>query len=88
MPEHRSHRQLIGSIGGHISWSRTADRTARTQAARDTFTARFEREVDPEGVLDPAERMRRAENARKAYFARLALKSAESRRRRKGGDAA
>jgi hypothetical protein len=29
--------------------------------------------------------MRRAENARKAYFARLALKSAESRRRRKGG---
>ncbi len=88
MPEQRSHRQLIGSIGGHTSWSRTADRTARTAPARDKFDARFEKEVDPEGVLDPAERMRRAENARKAYFARLALKSAESRRRRKGGDAA
>jgi hypothetical protein len=43
--------------------------------------ARFEREVDPEGVLPPHERAKRAENAKAAYFKRLALKSAKARRR-------
>jgi hypothetical protein len=45
---------------------------------------RFEREVDPDGTLPPAERAKRAEYARKAYFQRLALKSAQVRRRRAG----
>ncbi len=82
----RSQRQLIGSLGGHTSWANTADRTARTQPARDKFAKRFERQVDPDGLLDPAERAKRAEHARKAYFLQLALKSAAARRR--GGDAA
>jgi hypothetical protein len=43
--------------------------------------AKFEREVDPDGVLLPDERARRAEHARKAHFARLSLRSAKSRRR-------
>jgi hypothetical protein len=34
-------------------------------------------------VLDPAERTRRAEHLRKAFFARLALKSAQARRKKK-----
>ncbi|WP_245612650.1 hypothetical protein [Actinotalea ferrariae] len=42
--------------------------------------AKFERQVDPEGTLAPDERARRAEHARKAHFARLALKSARARR--------
>lgn len=42
---------------------------------------KFEHQVDPDGVLPPADRTRRAEHARKAYFARLALKSAQSRRK-------
>ena len=45
--------------------------------------ARFEREVDPEGTLNPQERQRRAEHKRKAYFQRLALRSARSRRKAK-----
>jgi hypothetical protein len=53
-----------------------------TQAARDSFMARFERQVDPDSVLPPAERQRRAEAARKAYFLTLALKSARARRAR------
>jgi hypothetical protein len=44
--------------------------------------ARFDLEVDPDGVLDPDERARRAAHARKAYFTALALKSAVARRRR------
>jgi hypothetical protein len=43
---------------------------------------RFEREVDPGGTLAPEDRARRAESARKAYFLRLALKSAKARRAR------
>ncbi len=47
---------------------------------RAAFLARFEREVDPDGHLDPQERARRAELARRAYFARLSLAAAKARR--------
>jgi hypothetical protein len=48
---------------------------------------KFEQQVDPAGELTPAERAKRAKNLRAAHFKRLALKSAQARRRR-GGDAA
>jgi hypothetical protein len=70
-----------GRIGAHVSWSRTADRAARTEPGRKSFLARFEREVDPDGVLPEAERLQRAEHARKAYMQRLALASAARRRK-------
>lgn len=73
---------LIASLAAHAQWATEPDRTARTAAARRAFLARFEREVDPEGVLDPIERAKRAENARQAYYKRLALKSATARRKR------
>jgi hypothetical protein len=44
--------------------------------------AKFEEQVDPERVLDPDERARRAAFARRKYFAQLALSSAKARRRR------
>ena len=84
-PEQRS---LRGRLAAHTSWANTQDPKARTAAARDKFAARFEREVDPDGVLAPEERARRAESARKAYFARLAFRSAAARRAKKGGAAA
>jgi hypothetical protein len=46
--------------------------------------ATFEAQVDPDGILEPAERARRAESARKAHFGRLALASAKARRARSG----
>ena len=72
-------RTLRARLAAHESWAATADPTARTAPARDTFLERFERQVDPDGILDPAERARRAEHAKKAYFLRLALKSAQAR---------
>ena len=75
-------RVLIGRIGAYTVHSRY-DGYVLTQAARKGFLQRFEREVDPEGVLEPAERARRAEAARKAYMLRLALKSAQARRSRR-----
>lgn len=75
-------RKLRAQLAAHASWSKTADRKARTLPARAAADARFEREVDPDGVLPLAERRLRAESARRAYFARLALHSARARRAR------
>lgn len=84
MPAARpTERSQVASIAAHESWARTPDRSARTAKARAALMAKFETDVDPEGTLPPAERSRRAEHLRKAYFARLALKSARSRRRSK-----
>jgi hypothetical protein len=44
---------------------------------------RFERQVDPDRKLTPEERARCAEHARKAYFIKLAIRSAEARRARR-----
>jgi len=81
MPENPADASLRGRIGANERWARTDDRVAATAPARAGFDARFEREVDPDGVLDPVERARRVASKRRAYFARLALRSAQSRRR-------
>lgn len=80
----RTPRQTIGAIGAHESWARTADRTARTAPGRRAFLARFEHQVDPDGVLTPEERAIRATHLMKAHFQRLALKSAQARRKAGG----
>lgn len=80
-------RSLRASIASHTSWAQTNDRAARTAPARRAAMDRFEREVDPEGVLTPAERAKRAENARRAHFQRMAYKSAKARQRRKASAA-
>lgn len=74
-------RALISRIAAHSKWADTTDRSAATAPARQAFIERFERQVDPDGTLDPRERAVRAEHARKAHYTRLALKSAQSRRR-------
>ena len=75
-------RALIARLAVHASWARTTDPAARTAPARKAAMERFEREVDPDGSLDPSTRARMAEHAKRAYFARLALKSAQARRAR------
>ncbi|WP_319454247.1 MULTISPECIES: hypothetical protein [unclassified Mycobacterium] len=77
-----SERRIVGQIGAHKSWSQTEDRSARTAPGRQAFLDKFEQQVDPDGILPPAERAKRAEHARKEFFQRLALKSAQARRRR------
>ena len=77
----RIKRTLRARIGAHALHAGGGTNTARARAA---FQHRFEQEVDPEGILPEPERLRRAEHARKAYFARLTLASINARR----GDAA
>ncbi len=85
MPEAPHERALRARIAAHESWARTEDRTARTANARAASLDRFEKQVDPEGTLPPAERALRAEHARRAHFYRMALKSAQARRKSPAG---
>lgn len=80
-------RSLQARLAAHVLHSRVKDPSAHTAPARTAFLDRFEQEVDPDGLLPPVERQRRASHARKAYFTRLALASAKARRR-DGNDAA
>jgi hypothetical protein len=73
-------RTLRARMAAYILHSRY-DSKELTAPARRAFNDRFEKQVDPDGTLPPAERQRRAEAAKKAYFTRLALKSARARRR-------
>jgi len=74
-------RTLRARLAAHSKWAQTPNRTAATAAARAATAGRWERQVDPEGLLDPQERARLADSAKKAYFVRLALKSSVARGR-------
>lgn len=80
-PKHMTpaQRTLRARVAAHSMWSNTANRAARTAAARTAAGDRFARQVDPEGVLPPEVRAQRAESARKAYFCGLAARSAKAR---------
>jgi hypothetical protein len=77
-PEQRSLRAFLAAHAMHSK----NDSRETTKNGRAKFDERFLNEVDPDHVLPEAERLRRAGHARKAYFARLALKSAMARRKK------
>jgi hypothetical protein len=83
-PQQRSRRARIAA---HASWANTADRAGRTAAATASFLARFERQVDPLGVLEPGVREQMALHARRAYNAatRGALRQGPPEGGRRGG---
>ena len=75
MPKSTSTRALVGVVAAHTSWANTLDRSGRTAPARAAFEKRFLDQAEGDPV--------RAEHLRKAHFARLALRSARSRRKAK-----
>ena len=79
-------RSLAARVG---AYARAAQYDGRevTAAGRAAFLRSFAIQVDPDGLLDPSERARRAEAARKSHMLSLALKSAKARRARKAGRA-
>lgn len=54
--------------------------TAKARAASPGQLAYWEPRVDPDGVLSPVERARRAECARRAHFLNMSERSAAKRR--------
>ncbi len=75
-------RRLAAQIAANQRWALTDDREAATEPARAAFMRKFELLVDPDGVLDEAERTRRADNALRAHMARLRSESAKKRKSR------
>jgi hypothetical protein len=78
-------RQAWGQYGANVSWANTVDRSARTRTARragpgdiDWHLARL-----PDAFKDASDKQRlaAAEASKRAYFQRLAIKSAAARRR-------
>lgn len=81
-PEERS---LIAQIAVAERWGRTTDRTAATEPARAGLRAKYAREVDPDGKLDPAELERRVDSLMKAHMLRMTRAAQAARRAKSGG---
>jgi hypothetical protein len=77
-PEQRVMRARIAAFHLH---AHVQDPSAHTAPARQKFLERFEREVDPDGVLPLEDRKRRAQRALKEHMIGLALKSSQARRK-------
>ena len=75
---------LISSLANDVRWAGVEDRAAETAPARQAFNDRFLREARERfgDNLAPEDLARRAEHLRRAHFKRLALKSAQARRKR------
>ncbi|WP_094287666.1 hypothetical protein [Mycobacterium lehmannii] len=73
-----SERVLRAQLAAHTSWANTPDRSARTAPGRRALEDKWLAEAGGDPV--------RAEHLRKAFYAKMALKSAQARRRRNGGD--
>lgn len=87
-PEERS---LVARIAAAERWGRTPDRVAATLPARTGLRAKFAREIDPDGTLDPAEVERGVEQLLRAHMMRMSLKATAARRQARevgGPDAA
>ena len=61
-------------------WDNTTDRVAATEPGRSANIARYADQVDPDGLLPPAERM---EQGKRAFYADLGRRSGQARRARR-----
>ena len=75
MPLTPAETRLRASIAAHESWAKTENPAARTAPARAALNQKFLEQAGGDPI--------RAEHLRLAYYKRLALKSAQSRRKAK-----
>ena len=73
-----------GRLGGHATAAahNPLKYTAAARAAAPGCQGYWERLIDPDGTLAPAERQRRARSALRLHMSKLALKSAKAKRQR------
>lgn len=82
-PSERTQRARIGGYSLAAKHDSRVVSAPGRKASAQKLNERLLAEIDPDCQLSEAERARRLEAARKAHFGKLALKSAQSRR--KGG---
>ena len=71
-------RRLRAQIAANTRWSREDPRVG-TARARAAWYRKFHDKVDPDRILSPAERERRATAAMRAEMQKLALRSSKAR---------
>jgi uncharacterized protein (DUF2267 family) len=74
-------RLLRSVLATARDWADPENVAARAAMLHRISQDQFDRQVDPEGGLIPEERARRANSARSAHFALLALRSSQKRAR-------
>jgi hypothetical protein len=79
-------KTLRAKLAAHAQHAQHDSRktTAAARKASPGSDSYWELQVDPEGLLAPQERVRRAGHAKKAHFYRLGLASARARRKAAG----
>lgn len=84
MTESKSVHSINGLVGALESWAPLTkeQRARRTEAGREAVLRRFAEQADPEGRMSEAERMRAAEDLRRAHMIRMARRSVEARQRK------
>lgn len=77
-------RALRSQLAAHTSWANTRDRTARTAPARQAAEDRFYRQARRQFPDLPAKELAiRAQHLKIAHMRRMALRSAQARRKKK-----
>lgn len=77
-------RSRAASIAANTRWGHTADAAAENAKARRIAEDRFMLQADPDGVLPPEVRARKAANLRKAFYKRLSAAGVKARQRKRG----
>lgn len=75
-------RRARASKAALTGWLNTVDRSARGRQGHAGLLAKFAREIDPDGTMNPAERARLVKTREKLHMADMQLKAAKARRRR------
>jgi hypothetical protein len=87
-PEDRS---AVASIAANARWAKEDNRVGATAKARNNSPASIEywmRKVDPEARMPRDQRLRRAENAKKAHYQTLMRKARQAKERKAAGEMA
>ncbi|MFI6296766.1 hypothetical protein ACIBEJ_34615 [Nonomuraea sp. NPDC050790] len=84
-------RSTQARIAAHTRWAGEPDRAAATLEARKKSPASIDywmRKVDPDSLMPYPARLKRAENAKTAYYEKRALKMRQAKARKASGEAA
>lgn len=72
-------RSDAAKVAANTRWAFEPDRAKATAAGTSAFLAKFEQQVDPDGVLSAAERTKRARNLLSAHMTRIRARRRQPR---------
>jgi hypothetical protein len=80
MPLSASERRLRARKASLTAWQNTVDRSARGRHANAGLMAKFAREIDPDGTMDPKERAAKVKTRHAKHIADMQWAAVQARR--------